>query len=431
MFGRQIALVVIAAAVITLAEGGSVHAQDAQQLQNLQKVIEQQQRQIEAQQKSLEDLRRQVQTMQQTSEQATKSAAQAQDAAARAQKSAETMAATPQVTAGQHAIKLQIYGQINQMINTANDGKSTKAYFLSNNLSAPRLGIVGKVQYNDDLAFGPQVEVAVKPNPSNKVSQTNESDTSADDTFEARKVEGFAKSKTYGDAYLGRGDPSTKDIARIDLSGTDVVAFADEHSDLEGLHRLRHRPDQPRSLRHPGLARPHPLRLLRRGPEGRRRPPLERRRPPRLQDRRRHRHPGPEPEWRLQRCHRLGLGLPHRDRAQPHRCRRRRVCQPKRPLLRLRQARMAARVLDDRPNQLQRRLAAHRAPARPERQGRFLRCCRRPVHRRLRHGTLCRLPVLHPRHRQPALGRRHLRRDNRCEDQILMGPWSDPRDREP
>ena len=232
MFGRQLTLVAVAAALTGAA--GSASAQDARQLQDMKRVIEQQQKQIQAQQQALENLRRQVEGMQQQSEQAAKTATQAQDAAARAQKTAEATAQSPQVSAGQAKIKLQIYGQINQMINTANDGKSTKAYFLSNNNSAPRLGIVGKAQYNDDLTIGPQIEVAVKPNASNKVTQTNETDTSADNTFEARKVEGFAISKTYGAAYLGRGDPSTKDIARIDLSGTDVLDFANV-GDMAGL----------------------------------------------------------------------------------------------------------------------------------------------------------------------------------------------------
>ncbi len=144
MLGRQLTLVAVAAALTGAA--GSASAQDAQQLQDMKRVIEQQQKQIEAQQQALEDMRRRVDAMQQQSEQAAKTATEAQDAATRAQKTAEATAQTPQVTAGQPKIKLQVYGQINQMVNTANDGKSTKAYFLSNNNSAPRLGIVGKAQ---------------------------------------------------------------------------------------------------------------------------------------------------------------------------------------------------------------------------------------------------------------------------------------------
>ena len=234
MFGRHAVPVTLAAALLGAA--GSASAQDAQQLQNLQRVIEQQQRQIQAQQQALEDLRRQVEAMQQRSEQAAKTATQAQDVASHAQQTAEAAqksGESPRVTSAEPKVSLEVSGQINRMVNVANDGKSTKAYFVDNNNSASRVRFVGKAKVNDDLTLGPYIEVAIQPNPSNKVSQTNETVSDADDVFDARKVEGIAQSKTYGAVYLGKGDPSAKDIARIDLSGTDVLAYANV-SDIAG-----------------------------------------------------------------------------------------------------------------------------------------------------------------------------------------------------
>ncbi len=237
MFGRHVAPVALAAALIGAA--GSASAQDAQQLQNLQRVIEQQQRQIQAQQQALEDLRRQVEAMQQKSEQAAKTATQAQDAASRAQETAEaarqSAASQHVVTSGEPKVSVELSGQINRMVNVANDGKSTKAYFVDNNNSASRVRFVGKAKVTDDLTIGPYIEVAIQPNPSNKVSQTNETVSDANDVFDARKVEGIAQSKTYGAVYLGKGDPSVKDIARIDLSGTDVLAYANVSNIAGGL----------------------------------------------------------------------------------------------------------------------------------------------------------------------------------------------------
>ena len=236
MLERHVAPVALAAALIGAA--GSAAAQDAQQLQNLQRVIEQQQRQIQVQQQALEDLRRQVEAMQQKSEQAAKTATQAQDAASRAQETAEAAqksAESPRVTSAEPKVSLEVSGQINRMVNVANDGKSTKAYFVDNNNSASRVRFVGKAKVSDDLTIGPYIEVAIQPNPSNKVSQTNETVSDANDVFDARKVEGIAQSKTYGAVYLGKGDPSAKDIARIDLSGTDVLAYANVSNIAGGL----------------------------------------------------------------------------------------------------------------------------------------------------------------------------------------------------
>ncbi len=237
MRGRSATLLLIGA---VLSGGiGAASAQDAQQLQDLKRVIEQQQRQIEAQQQALEELRRQVEAMQQKSDQATQSAAQAQDAATRAERSAETARQTAEgqhvVTSSQPKVSLELSGWIDRMVNVANDGKSTKAYFVDNANSPSRVRFVGKAEVNDDLTIGPYFELAIKPNPSNKVSQTNETVSDANDVFDARKVEGIAQSKTYGALYFGKGDPSVRDITRVDLSGTEVLAYANVADIAGGL----------------------------------------------------------------------------------------------------------------------------------------------------------------------------------------------------
>ena len=61
------------------------------------------------------------------------------------------------------------------------------------------------------------LELAISPNNSAEVSQTDE-DGSQNDEF--RKVEAIFDHSDYGTVSFGRGDPATKDIARLDLSGT-------------------------------------------------------------------------------------------------------------------------------------------------------------------------------------------------------------------
>ena len=64
------------------------------------------------------------------------------------------------------------------------------------------------------------------------MSQTNE-DGSQKDEF--RKVEAVFKSKRFGEVDFGKGDPATKDIARLDLSGTDILAYAKTGDPAGGL----------------------------------------------------------------------------------------------------------------------------------------------------------------------------------------------------
>jgi hypothetical protein len=125
-----------------------------------------------------------------------------------------------------------ISGQVDRLLNLADDGKSTKAYFVDNNNSVSRLAVVATGQVTEDLTLGSNFELAISPNNSADVSQTNE-DGSQNSEF--RKVEALFKSKTYGDVSFGKGDPATKDITRLDLSGTDVLAYAKTGDPAGGL----------------------------------------------------------------------------------------------------------------------------------------------------------------------------------------------------
>ena len=129
-------------------------------------------------------------------------------------------------------MKLGVYGQVSRLLNLADDGKSTKAYFVDNDISVSRIGAKATGQVTDDLSIGTVLELAISPNNSDEVSQINE-DGSQKDEF--RKAEAVFGSKTYGDVYFGRGDPATKDITRIDLSGTDILAYASTGDPAGGL----------------------------------------------------------------------------------------------------------------------------------------------------------------------------------------------------
>ncbi len=198
-------------------------AQSADQTQ-LRQQIDALKRQLAAQQKLIDAMQQQMDQLQakQTEQAESKAVAASQPPAP----------AEPLVTSGSPRMRVAISGQVDRLLNLADDGKSTKAYFVDNNVSVSRLRLAATGQISEDLSAGTNMELAISPNNSGDVSQVNE-DGSQKDEF--RKVEALLQSKTWGDVYFGKGDPATKDIARMDLSGTDVLAYASTGDPAGGL----------------------------------------------------------------------------------------------------------------------------------------------------------------------------------------------------
>ena len=198
-------------------------AQTAEQ-QQLRQQIEDLKRQLAAQQQLIEAMQQQMDQLQ--AKQVTEVEAKTAEA------SQPPAPAEPLVTSGSQRMRVAISGQVDRLLNLADDGKSTKAYFVDNNVSVSRLRLAATGQISEDLSAGTNMELAISPNNSGDVSQVNE-DGSQKDEF--RKVEALLQSKTWGDVFFGKGDPATKDIARMDLSGTDVLAYASTGDPAGGL----------------------------------------------------------------------------------------------------------------------------------------------------------------------------------------------------
>ncbi|MFO1071869.1 MAG: hypothetical protein U1E17_04035 [Geminicoccaceae bacterium] len=49
-------------------------------------------------------------------------------------------------------------------MNFANDGKSTKGYFVDNNVSPSRVRFVGTGQVTEDISIGTNIELGISPN---------------------------------------------------------------------------------------------------------------------------------------------------------------------------------------------------------------------------------------------------------------------------
>lgn len=184
---------------------------------SVQRQVEELRRLIEQQQKIIDDLQSRVQELQGTQEATAKQVEQ------QGEEVRKNVVDKPLITSSNPRIKVTLGGQVNRLLNLANDGKNTKAYFVDNNNSVSRLLLTGRGQVTDDVSVGANIELGLSPNNSNDVSQFNEE---SGDKFEERKVEALFKSDRFGQVLFGKGDPATKDITRIDLSRTDVLAYA-------------------------------------------------------------------------------------------------------------------------------------------------------------------------------------------------------------
>lgn len=184
---------------------------------SVQQQVEELRRLIEQQQKTIGELQSRVQELQGSQEAVAKQVEQ------QGEDVRKNVVDKPLIVSTNPKIKVTLGGQVNRLLNFANDGKNTKAYFVDNNYSVSRLLLTGRGQVTDDFSVGTNIELGLSPNNSNDVSQFNEE---SGDKFEERKVEALFKSNEFGQVLFGKGDPATKDITRLDLSGTDALAYA-------------------------------------------------------------------------------------------------------------------------------------------------------------------------------------------------------------
>jgi hypothetical protein len=176
--------------------------------------------------------------MQRQLNQLKQTAADAQNQAKEAKSTAEEVKTTvlapveKGVTSGQERVKLAISGQVNRAVNIADDGKDTKAYFVDNDASNTRVRFIGTAKATDDLTIGSRIELSIAPNESSQVNQNNEE---SGDFFDQRWAEVSLDSKRFGKVSLGKGDTASNNAAEVDLSKTDVVAYASIADIASGL----------------------------------------------------------------------------------------------------------------------------------------------------------------------------------------------------
>jgi hypothetical protein len=196
---------------------GAAMAQDAEKIEQLERLIREQQQQLESMQRQLNELK----------QTANEAKTQAEEA-----KTAAQAPVAKTVTSGQERVKLAVSGQVNRMVNVIDDGKNTTGYFVDNDVSNTRVRFVGTAEATDDLTIGSRIEYAVTSNESGDVNQDNES---AGDFFNVRWADLTLTSKRFGKLWLGRGDTASNNTSEVDLSKVDVLAYASVADPAAGM----------------------------------------------------------------------------------------------------------------------------------------------------------------------------------------------------
>jgi hypothetical protein len=216
---------------LMLAAGGfyvrPAGAQDAQTIERLERLIKEQQQQLESLQQQLNQLK---QTATEAKTRAEEAKSEAGEATTAVQTKIEELNAFHNIVSSSPGqVKLGISGQVNRAVNIIDDGKNTDAYFVDNDSSNSRVRFIGTARATDDLTIGSRIEVAVAPNESSRVNQNDEDNgnlNSGDNFLDERYVEVSLDSKRFGKLSLGKGDSASNYSAEVDLSKTDVIAYA-------------------------------------------------------------------------------------------------------------------------------------------------------------------------------------------------------------
>lgn len=203
------------ALVCSLAASVQAVEVDESMLLELKKLIEQQQQQLDTQAAQIADLKKQL---------------DGPVAAAPAAKVAEQEQAAPTgvekvVSSTFEQVDVNLYGHINRGVLWADNGKSSKTYFVENNNSQSRIGVNALVAPSEDFTIAGKIEYGIKANSSADVSQ-DESNGATDETWNLRHADIIFTSMNFGKVFLGHGSTASDGTSEVDLSGTSIVAYS-------------------------------------------------------------------------------------------------------------------------------------------------------------------------------------------------------------
>lgn len=196
--------------------------QEQQMMMELKKLIEQQQAQLAKQAKQIEELQKNLGGVNVAMEQkASKEELKAIE---------DTTGSNAYIKSKFENVDVSVYGQINKAMMFADNGSSSKTYFVDNSNSSSRIGLAAKVGVSEDFSVGGKFEYDFQSNASSKIDEDEDS-LGAD--FNLRHADMFFASNSYGKLSLGKGSMAADGTSEVDLSGTSLVAYS-AVSDMAG-----------------------------------------------------------------------------------------------------------------------------------------------------------------------------------------------------
>lgn len=163
-----------------------------------------------------EDLAEQVRAMAQKLQ-------ELEERTAASERSAAARQPAPTVGSGGDRVRVTLSGQVNRAVLFSDDGSKSDIRHVDNSHSSSRFRIVGQGRLDDDIAAGTLIEMQLRSNPSNRVSQ-NDNAPVGDTTFDKRHLDLFFASKRYGKLSLGHGSTASDGVSDADFTGTRVIS---------------------------------------------------------------------------------------------------------------------------------------------------------------------------------------------------------------
>lgn len=185
-------------------------------IQDLEELVIRQQQQLDSQASEIAALKEQLSILLGTAEKNKEALAAKVD-----KEEFNKMKTDKMVNSKNANVDVELYGQVNRAALWADNGDSSKTYFVDNDISSTRMGINAKAAATGTLDIGGRLEYELISNSSSKVSQEKQDSGSE---IKLRWADVYLKSKSLGKVSLGHGSTYSDSTAEVDLSGTSVTA---------------------------------------------------------------------------------------------------------------------------------------------------------------------------------------------------------------
>ena len=214
----KLAALTTGAALICSVSASAVAGSGATGTYDLEQVVKEQQRQLDIQASEIAELKEQLKAILGTTRQNREALAAKAD-----KEDVENLKVDKMVSSTNKNVDVNLYGQINRAALWADNGDSSKTYFVDNIFSSSRMGLNAKARANEDLTVGGKLEYEITSNRSNLVNQY---DQNLKGEFNQRHTFVYLDSQKVGKVSLGHTSTASDGTAEVDLSGTKVVSYS-------------------------------------------------------------------------------------------------------------------------------------------------------------------------------------------------------------